>query len=881
MKKITIPFSGITRNTDDGISPDGECMELINARIKNGSLSPIGKPILEITFPNGRKPIYIHQNSGYTHFLSYSESNILYHEYNKDSEGYHPIGELICEIPGLINIESLGNTLICITQNGIIYILFDKTYKVLGNKPDYNVSFTTYNNKSVDTSEYTHTFEFQKGADFINTNKFDDREIPKIHDTIESYREKAIAPFSSEKRFINPVLVRYALRMYNGEYIHHSPVVLICPEYDIYLASEYFQGTTSAIADISGNTLGLKIKQTVKSYCIKCSIDFPNFNTWKDIISSIDVFVSRELDLVDKTKLIYSNPPGGGTWGKLIIKTIPEDSVVDKVANESLFYKTLTIPGAEGGEKAISPCNVSDELLPDDDFSRNILSAKSSFIYNSRLHLGNIKSKLFEGFLKEIIQNSDTDGVTSALGVAIIKSYTYINTDSGEKIVYNELYSNVPALNPYIFYPDPRATKIEYYADILNNGIRTYHSKTIKLKNSKTLNAAYYINYGGSLDNPDGFTPINLNSGSLINAEKFKNPGIEIDSWVSTPNKLKVSSLNNPFVFPVEQTYDISNGGIIGMATATSALSQGQFGQFPLYVFCRDGIYSLSVGSGKIAYSTSSPVSRDACNNPKGITSIDNAVVFSTDAGLMLISGSTIKKLSDKIEGYLPSCFVSSPVIQRIIHIPELHTAISSTEFRYYIENASIGYNYQEKEIIISNSNFNYSYVLNMNSGEWCKISGEIDSFLNSYPDTLAVCGNSIYNIQNHHRSISKIAILSRPVKMGSLTHKRILQSALRGIVRPSISDVYLRGEPVMFRGEDLTIFSECGFYILGSNDAEHFSFLAGTEKINDIRDLITKMNKTKACKYFMFCLVGGVRTDVSLNYVEVIADETYENRLR
>lgn len=880
MKKITISLSGITRDTDDGISPDGECMELINARIKNGSISPIGKPILEIAFPKGRKPIYIHKNAGYTHFLSYSENNILYYEYSKDSEGYHAISEQICEISGLINIESLGNTLICITQTGITYVLFDKTYKALGNKPDYHVRFATYNNKSVDTGEYIHTLEFTKGTDFVNSKKFDDRDITKLHGTIESYREKAISPFSSEKRFINPVLVRYALRTYSGEYIHHSPVVLICPEYDIYKVGEYFQGLTKAISNINNNIFGIKIKQTVKSYCIKSVVDFPNFDLWKDIISSVDIFISRELDLVDKRKLIYSDP-GGNDWGGLIMKTISSDLVVDKVANEALFYRTLSISGIEEGENQLSPCNVSDESLPDDDFSRNNLSAKSSFIYNNRLHLGNIRSRLFEGFLKEIILRSDMDGAASGLGVAIIKSYTYINTDSGEKIVYNKLDSDTPTLNPYIFYPDCRATKIVYYASIYRNGIVSYRSKTIRLKNSNTLNASYFVNYGDNLSYPDGFTPIDLTNGSSIAAEIFENPGIETDFWEESPNKLKVSSLNNPFVFPVEQTYNISSGEIIGMASATSTLSQGQFGQFPLYVFCRDGIYALSVGVGKIVYASSAPVSRDACNNPKGITSIDNAVIFSTDAGLMLISGSSIKKLSDKIEGYLPSCIESSPVIQKILDIPELLTSASSAEFRYYIENASIGFNYQEKEIVVSNSNFNYSYVLNMNSGEWCKLFGKIEGFLNSYPDTLAIIDGSIYNIQNHHRSVNKIAIITRPVKMGSLTHKRILQAALRGVVRPSISDIYLRGEPVMFRDEELTIFSECGFYVLGSNDAEHFYFLTGTEKINDIRDLITKMNKTKAYKYFVFCLVGGVRTDVSINFIEVMADETYENRLR
>ncbi len=60
MKKINIPLLGITRNTDDGISTDGECMELINARVKNGSISPIGRPIL-IKQNIDIHPVYMHE----------------------------------------------------------------------------------------------------------------------------------------------------------------------------------------------------------------------------------------------------------------------------------------------------------------------------------------------------------------------------------------------------------------------------------------------------------------------------------------------------------------------------------------------------------------------------------------------------------------------------------------------------------------------------------------------------------------------------------------------------------------------------------------------------------------------------------------------------
>lgn len=50
---------------------------------------------------------------------------------------------------------------------------------------------------------------------------------------------------------------------------------------------------------------------------------------------------------------------------------------------------------------------------------------------------------------------------------------------------------------------------------------------------------------------------------------------------------------------------------------------------------------------------------------------------------------------------------------------------------------------------------------------------------------------------------------------------------------------------------------------------------------MKDIRDLVTRMNKTKPYKYFMVCLVGGVRTDVWIDYIEFVYSESFNNRLR
>lgn len=354
------------------------------------------------------------------------------------------------------------------------------------------------------------------------------------------------------------------------------------------------------------------------------------------------------------------------------------------------------------------------------------------------------------------------------------------------------------------------------------------------------------------------------------------------DSVSVAPNKLKVSNVSNPFYFPAKQTYTVSSRNIVAMATATTALSTGQFGQFPLYVFTGEGVFALSVGTGDIAYANSFSVTRDVCNNPDSIVSTDDAIVFSTDSGLKILSGSTVRDISSDMDGYLPTVVDSSPIIKKIAGVGGFSDKLSSTEFIYYLEEAKVGYNYEDKEVIVANRNYPYSYVFNMQSGSWYKISASINRFLNSYPECLAVFNDyGVYNMHNGHRTVNKILLLTRPIKFGTLTHKRIVQSAIRGVIRPSESLVYFRGETVKFRDQEILAFSKCGFYILGSNDAEHFILLSGREKIEDVRDLITKMNKTKAFKYFMIALVGGIRTDVALNYIEFMVDETYTNRLR
>ena len=653
---------------------------------------------------------------------------------------------------------------------------------------------------------------------------------------------------------IYPVLVRYAVRLFDESYVMHSSPLLVGEPNFIRMAVSKTKFDFDSLS-----VEGFTYKLIANPRTIGVKYDLSGLSGWKDVASSVDIFVSRpfvinDLDSTIKTVTVLDK---NNMMVDLPFKS--ESELLEEIGEISNFYLVKSIPIGDisnGFENIFAEGKAfknleQQEVATDDDFTRSRITG-NLYTYNGKLHVGNIREKLAKPYPLGMFAVSDINEFT-------VNTEVHVKTESGMKIVHGASTAYGAMVSPYLSYPDSRAVKMIIYND-------KYYDE-IPLKPHPFLNIAYSLKglYPHSITDKYGtYTPLLEDSVSVA------------------PNKLKVSNVSNPFYFPAKQTYTVSSRNIVAMATATTALSTGQFGQFPLYVFTGEGVFALSVGTGDIAYANSFSVTRDVCNNPDSIVSTDDAIVFSTDSGLKVLSGSTVRDISSDMEGYLPTAVDSSPIIKKIAGVGGFSDKLSSTEFIYYLEEAKVGYNYEDKEVIVANRNYPYSYVFNMQSGSWYKISASINRFLNSYPECLAVFNDhGVYNMHNGHRTVNKILLLTRPIKFGTLTHKRIVQSAIRGVIRPSESLVYFRGETVKFRDQEILAFSKCGFYVLGSNDAEHFILLSGREKIEDVRDLITKMNKTKAFKYFMIALVGGVRTDVALNYIEFMVDETYTNRLR
>lgn len=122
-------------------------------------------------------------------------------------------------------------------------------------------------------------------------------------------------------------------------------------------------------------------------------------------------------------------------------------------------------------------------------------------------------------------------------------------------------------------------------------------------------------------------------------------------------NRVQVSEVNAPFSFLAERTYYVGRSAgqeVIGFATNTLAVSEGQFGQYPVYVMCSDSIWALEQSQDPlVAFARISPVSLShGAASTKQICNVGRFSAFVYQDGIFLIAGNEIEEISQAINNY-------------------------------------------------------------------------------------------------------------------------------------------------------------------------------------------------------------------------------------
>ncbi len=290
--------------------------------------------------------------------------------------------------------------------------------------------------------------------------------------------------------------------------------------------------------------------------------------------------------------------------------------------------------------------------------------------------------------------------------------------------------------------------------------------KVFDLKNTAGINDCKWIDNELKNVTLTGLFDVAKTAVSTTLKSIFDTVRLSIKSDDAPKYVFRVSNVNSLETFDIANEYYSGRGDVIGFASNSNDISTGQFGEYPLYVFTTEGVFSYKVDeSGTKAYSVSSPVSRDVCNNRNSICETRDMVLFSSVRGLYCIRGGAVYHLSEIINGEPTDIAINDDtewrkgnglaVFNKAITSDSIVTARDAisentedsqiADFRTFLAdgNTFLSYNYESDIVIASNTEKNYSYTIQLLGDNQCfvsKIHSRVNYSINNYPDDTLSC---------------------------------------------------------------------------------------------------------------------------------------------
>lgn len=726
----SIRYKGLSLTPDEMSVENGALSLCGNLELHDGALRPsivTGTPLSQPLTINGEvaKILYVHETGNYHHLIAIASSAIYWFLQDGSLGSTTPIKSFDYEA-SVLSVNSIGNTLIIVATDGIHYALWvDGGYKNLPQKPPFvEITFSisddypeNYSNGGVDAEGSANGFReaFQQTTyscndvfdkvkmsltDFMNG----DVECLTIKEDKQSDLTQSIYALvnrtnnliARKGRFYANFFVRYCYRMFDGSMImHSSPVfipVQIPDSYMVLSANAFSFNATDGVIntydeftfqreDGKNNTSRVHITKVAFIYYPR-NVDLKytildakrnELEKWKDVIKSVDIFITPPISNVDTSEKISSLRTGrrnymlgkgllsltyesgsskiGGT--SVYFPSLSQDAYRNKLKNTSAFYKVCSLKISDLTNYTTKKLPVDknavyqvslQEQMKDDYKTHNSLFAQGGYVYNHRLNLYGMKEKLFQGFNGYVmlpglyILKYDDSTDNQKYRYKIQKIVVSLNTTSGTKYVessdkfFSRQDIDVFMISNLVkFYPDSRADKMAIFCkDSSDNDVIF----VFPLEQCAELNGAMHM--GDFTDNFEQY--------------KVESFDYTVDDVVELSNKIYTSESDNAFYFPLNGINTVGIGTIQGIASTTRALSQGQFGQYPLMAFSTDGIWAMEVSS-KGTYSSIHPISREVCSNPKSITQLDQSVLFATNRSISRIAESQVVSMSDVLDG--------------------------------------------------------------------------------------------------------------------------------------------------------------------------------------------------------------------------------------
>lgn len=684
-KMLQLTFDkGLTNVPSDAVCDDNSLSEESYGMIyREGEHKVIQKP-KKAKDLKGYELLFIHRISSIERYIMRTGDSMV----SANSEGV-VLQYSLLSINGTVSVTAIGNYLIVNDNDGVKILLYEAgNYIVIPDEipcPEIECSMVVSGQQVSNDVNIT-----EAGLGFYEGNSSNRRLQVGNQGTWSDWVRGTYASNKNEiakkGKFWSSFWLIAVLRLKDGTYLKMTPPILMLPNTGrnsvIYRFSRDDNATGSRVRFLTWySNLTLRLKT--------------DYSRYKSIADKVVIFVTEQVENIDIENIpapeIFGNGYGFSgisvEGGRMVehttnlylnndptnhhsVQSLKSQSYKTLLKEKNIFYKLkeVDIDNQEWVE-----CNESREFLGEATKLTSTYNAsfskipKSIFAYNGRLFLANIKRKFVDKFYYFRPKDGSEHTYTYLVRIKTYESYSW----------YKYEVTSSTTQGAYFFFPDNRADHVKIYKD------DAYLLLDVDLEQHKTLQGAFYIS-----DHP-------LQDGTDIQARVDQN--ISYFDGETLPEQIMTSEVSNPLVFSADGYFSVT-GEIIGMTSITTAVSQGQFGQYPLIVFTSRGIYACYISDEGLIKSVS-PLSREVCNNTKTIVQTDNSVFFSSDKGLMMIVGEHVDCVSTQLSG-----------------------KDTNGTFVDFLKDAVVAYDYRDSLLWFFNTNETYLYLYSIKSNTYSKL---------------------------------------------------------------------------------------------------------------------------------------------------------------
>ena len=847
-------FKGLTNSPSDYDCQDGElatCLNLIN---EDGALHPIHKPVVaeeNITLGEGDVIEFVHKVTHdaeiHSHYIIRQADNTWYWmekggngtKYNIDLNGF------------LVNaVTAVGNIVNFVGEISIKYLYWiDDNYQLF-DKDNFNYGIKIgfkdfdYNGGSAEFSlgdEFWDYVTYESNSSGRKITGMNVNQVQKVFNMFDAVVNKSLSNKGKQwqKYFVFGVA---AIRLYDGTYYSISNIFKL----------DWSSATLASVSVDPYNKRFWSIGPAIASWTISANID--NLDKISNLIQGIDIFLSKAESFVnlESAAAKYVVPElNDRDQGEMFFTMMSGKEAANAIDSLS-FYHSLFISKDEfGKELQLKRVEGTEESLPLANLYRSDLGGKCAITFNNRLHVGNVK----EGYNVDLVSNI-TPKTSNLPDDAQLNTEGIVRVKSLNK----EFWCKVDNLGARLYYfvcvPILNVSEITFYQ---KTGTSLFEKSTVNLHSSETTAFSFYVAGEGKENVPQFALPWESSSEEEWNniVSKYENYKTNINALQYT-SVVKVSEAENPLVFPASNSVQVGSSTIYALAANTRPISEGQFGEAPLYAFTDEGVWVLMLG-GEGTYVARQPANREICSNPNGILQIDDAVLYPTNRGIMMQQGRNSICITDQLDGY-PFNFMEMKYAKQIIATNETESGeISYIRFKDYLKSADMIYDYYNNRIIVFNPNQAYAYVYSLKSKMWGTMKNVFNKRVNIYPESYATNKEGkILNVYVEEPfSSTPYFLCSRPL---TISDKEVYKTIFTCIARG-----YFRNETN----------GKCAMVLYGSNNL--FDWYLIKTSINEyLRGMAGS-----PYKYFRVALIGNLATNESISGLSAEFQERLQNKLR